>query len=116
VVAAELKVHRRMVQQALASAEPPERKPVRRGAAGAGSTDSIHRRDPGGRPQGAPQDTKAMGVARSNLVEQLKPSGARQRRPPPDDQWLLPMVRAILAEHASRAAQSPASSGGLCAG
>jgi hypothetical protein len=40
-------------------------------------------------------------VARSNLVEQLKPSGARQRRPPPHDQWLLPMVRAIPAEHAS---------------
>ena len=29
-VAAKLKVHRRMVRQALASAEPPERKPVNR--------------------------------------------------------------------------------------
>lgn len=34
----------------------------------------------------------------TNLVEQLKPPRARQGRPRPDDQWLLPMIRAIVAE------------------
>jgi len=44
---------------------------------------------------------EALGVARSNLVEQLKPSVARPRRPRPDDEWLVPMIRAIVAERAS---------------
>lgn len=44
---------------------------------------------------------EALGVARSNLVARLKPPDERQRRPPPDDEWLRPMVRAIVAERAS---------------
>ena len=44
---------------------------------------------------------ETLGVARSNLVEQLKPSVTRQRRPRPDDEWLVPMIRAIVAERAS---------------
>ena len=40
-------------------------------------------------------------MARSYLVEQLKPSVARQRRPRPDDEWLAPMIRAIVVERAS---------------
>ena len=44
---------------------------------------------------------QAMGVARSNLVELLKPAVPRPRRPQPDDEWLLPMIRAIVAERAS---------------
>jgi len=44
---------------------------------------------------------EALGVARSNLGEQLKPSGARPRRPRADDEWLVPMIRAIVAERAS---------------
>ena len=44
---------------------------------------------------------QALGVARSNLIERLKPAVARQRGPQPADQWLLPMIRAIGAERAS---------------
>lgn len=44
---------------------------------------------------------EVLGVARSNLVARLKPPDERQRRPPPDDEWLRPMVRAIVAERAS---------------
>jgi len=44
---------------------------------------------------------QAMGVARSNLVELLKPSAPASRRPRPDDAWLLPMIRAIVAERVS---------------
>lgn len=44
---------------------------------------------------------EALGVARSNLVARLKPPDERQRRPLPDDEWLRPMVRAIVAERAS---------------
>jgi putative transposase len=43
----------------------------------------------------------ALGVARSNLVEQLKPSLPRPPCSRPDDEWLLPMIRAIVAERAS---------------
>lgn len=44
-----------------------------------------------------------LGVARSNLVEQRKPpprrrAGASAR---PDDAWLLPLIRVIIAERAS---------------
>ena len=44
-----------------------------------------------------------MRVARSNLVAQLKPPTPRRARygPRPDDQWLLPLIRAIVAERAS---------------
>src|SRR6516164_10921523 len=42
-----------------------------------------------------------MGVARSNLAELLKRADPAPRRPPPDDEWLLPMIRAIVAERAS---------------
>jgi hypothetical protein len=53
-VAHKLGVHRRMVRQAmvrqaLASAEPPERKQVRIRAAGDRSAEAFYRRDPGGR-------------------------------------------------------------------
>jgi hypothetical protein len=43
-----------------------------------------------------------MRVARSNLVEQLKQPVPRRARygPRPDDQWLLPRIRAIVAERA----------------
>ena len=44
---------------------------------------------------------QAMGVARSNLAELLKRADPAPRRPPPDDEWLLPMIRAIVAERAS---------------
>lgn len=44
---------------------------------------------------------EALGVARSNLVARLKPPAERPRRPLPDDEWLRPMVRAIVAERAS---------------
>jgi hypothetical protein len=43
----------------------------------------------------------ALGVARSNLVERLKSSVGRQRRPRADDESLLPMIRTIGAERAS---------------
>jgi putative transposase len=46
---------------------------------------------------------EALGVARSNLIEQLK-SATRRRSgfgPGPDDEWLLPLIRAIVAERAS---------------
>jgi hypothetical protein len=66
---------------------------------------------------------QAMGVARSNLAALLKPAGRSPRRPPPDDEWLLPMIRAIVAERVSydyrrvnRAAQSPTQRGGSSAG
>jgi hypothetical protein len=44
-----------------------------------------------------------LGVARSNLVEQPKPDAYRRRGygPRPDDQWLLPLIRAIVDERAS---------------
>ena len=42
-----------------------------------------------------------IGVARSNLAEQLRPAAPRQLRPRPDDEWLLPMIRVIVAERAS---------------
>jgi putative transposase len=44
-----------------------------------------------------------MGVARSNLVEQLKLDPRRRRGdgPRPDDQWLLPLIRAIVDKRAS---------------
>ena len=38
---------------------------------------------------------RAMGVARSNLVERLKPSVRQPPRPQPDDQWLVPKIRAM---------------------
>jgi putative transposase len=44
---------------------------------------------------------QAMGVARSNLVAQPKPPGPGKPHPRPDDEWHLPMVRAIVAERAS---------------
>ena len=45
---------------------------------------------------------RALGVARSNLVELLKPSvGPASRGQRPDDEWLLPMIRAIVAERVS---------------
>jgi transposase InsO family protein len=44
---------------------------------------------------------EAIGVARSNLVEQLKPATAPPSRPQPDDEWLLPMIQVIVAERAS---------------
>jgi hypothetical protein len=37
----------------------------------------------------------AMGVARSNLVEQSKLRERKKRRPPLDDAWLLPHIRAL---------------------
>jgi putative transposase len=42
-----------------------------------------------------------MRVARSNLVELLKPAVPLARRVRPDDEWLLRMIRAIVAERAS---------------
>jgi len=44
-----------------------------------------------------------MRVARSNLVAQLKPPTPRRVRygPRPDDQWLLPLIRAVVTERAS---------------
>jgi putative transposase len=44
---------------------------------------------------------QAMAVARSNLAERLKPSVPATRRPRPDDEWLLPMIRVLVAERAS---------------
>src|SRR5215472_12526202 len=44
---------------------------------------------------------QAMGVARSNLVELLKPSVPALRWLQTEDEWLLPMIRAIVAERAS---------------
>ncbi len=46
---------------------------------------------------------EALGVARSNLVEQLTPATRKRSRfgPRPDDEWLLPLIRAIVAERAS---------------
>jgi len=44
---------------------------------------------------------RAMGVARSNLVERLKPSVRQPPHPQPDDQWLVPKICAIVAERAS---------------
>jgi transposase InsO family protein len=46
---------------------------------------------------------EALGVARSNLIVQRK-LAARRRcgfAPRPDDEWLLPLIRAIVAERAS---------------
>lgn len=37
----------------------------------------------------------AMGVARSNLVEQSKPRKRKKRPPPVDDAWLLPRIRVL---------------------
>ena len=54
-VARKLGVHRRMVRQALADAQPPERKRCERRATGDGTADSLHRRHPGSRSQGAAQ-------------------------------------------------------------
>lgn len=46
---------------------------------------------------------KVLGIARSNLIEQIKP--VTRKRPAggsrPDDAWLLPLIRAIVAERAS---------------
>jgi hypothetical protein len=46
---------------------------------------------------------KVLGVARSNLIEQLKPATGKRSGggPRPDDAWLLPLIRAIVAERAS---------------
>jgi putative transposase len=46
---------------------------------------------------------EVLGVARSNLIEQLKPATRRRPGfgPRPDDAWLLPLIRAIVAERAS---------------
>jgi putative transposase len=44
---------------------------------------------------------QATGVARSNLHEQLKGPALRKPRMRPDDEWLLPMIRKIVAERAS---------------
>ncbi len=44
---------------------------------------------------------QAMAVARSNLAERLKPSVPAARRPRPDDEWLLPRIRVLVAERAS---------------
>jgi putative transposase len=44
---------------------------------------------------------QAMGVARSNLVERLKPSAPRKPRPRPGDERLLPLIGAIVAERAT---------------
>ena len=45
---------------------------------------------------------EALGVARSNLIGQLKPATHRRFgfRPRPDDEW-LPLIRAIVADPAS---------------
>jgi hypothetical protein len=37
----------------------------------------------------------AIGVSRSNLVEQAKPREKKQRATPADDAWLLPRLRAL---------------------
>jgi putative transposase len=44
---------------------------------------------------------QAMGVARSNLHQRLKESASRKPQPRADDEWLLPMIREIVAERAS---------------
>ena len=44
---------------------------------------------------------QTMRVARSNLVELLKRAEPTARRPPSDDDWLLPVIRAIVAERPS---------------
>ena len=44
---------------------------------------------------------QVMDVARSNLAELIKRAVPAPRRPPSDDEWLLPMIRAIVAERAS---------------
>ena len=44
---------------------------------------------------------EALGVARSNLGERLKCSVGRPRRTRADDEWLVPIIRAIVAERAS---------------
>jgi putative transposase len=43
----------------------------------------------------------AIGVARSNLVDRLKPSVRQPPHPPPDDEWLVPKIRVIVVERAS---------------
>ena len=45
---------------------------------------------------------EARGVSRSNLVEQLKLSVERLRRPRADDEWLVAMIPTIVAERASQ--------------
>ena len=43
----------------------------------------------------------ALGVARSNLVEQSKKRERRKRATPADDAWLLPRIRALTDERPS---------------
>jgi putative transposase len=46
---------------------------------------------------------EALGIGRSNLIEQRQPATGRRSGfgPRPDDEWLLPLIRAIVAERAS---------------
>ena len=46
---------------------------------------------------------EALGVARSNLIVQRKLAAGRRCGfgPRPDDEWLLPLIRTIVAERAS---------------
>ena len=67
-VARKLGVHRRMVRQALADAQPPERKRTAGERPVAGTADSLHRRHPGSRPEGAAQ---AASYGASHLAADL---------------------------------------------